>query len=193
MVPDPSKSSLGLEYFCKEIFPRVRARRPQTTLSIVGANADPDAAQKFTGEGIHLLGQVPDIREPLSSHTVFVCPIRLGAGVRVKILEAFASGIPVVSTSLGAEGLAVRSGEELLLADDPGRFANACLQLLEQPHLAGTIASNARQLVETRYDWPIVAAKLEQVYRELVRQRGHSLPANPAGPAAESPASLVAR
>jgi glycosyltransferase involved in cell wall biosynthesis len=161
----------GLRFFCSEIFPLIRTRRPQATLSIVGANSGAQETALFSGEGIRLLGQVPDIRDPLASHSVFVCPIRTGAGVRVKILEAFASGIPVVSTSLGAEGLAARPGEELFLADSPGAFADACLELLEDPAHAQEMAAKARHLVEQRYDLPAVIHRLERVYHELVASR----------------------
>jgi GT2 family glycosyltransferase/glycosyltransferase involved in cell wall biosynthesis len=181
----------GLEYFCREVLPLIRARRPTATLSIVGANAELEDAARFSGDGIRLLGQVPDIRDPLGTHAVFVCPIRTGAGVRVKILEAFASGIPVVSTSLGAEGLAAASGEELMLADTPADFAEACLRLLEEPERAWRIAANARRLVETRYDWPVVMARLDRVYRELVSRRSAGPAPTPSLPPTQSPANVL--
>jgi GT2 family glycosyltransferase/glycosyltransferase involved in cell wall biosynthesis len=159
----------GLAYFTSEIFPRIRARRPSATLNVVGAGAPVNGFQP--GEGVRVLGQVPDIQEPLGRFAAFVCPIRTGAGVRVKILEAFASGIPVVSTSLGAEGISVKSGHDVILADTPEPFAEGCLRLLEQPDLARSIAANARRLVEEKYDWPIVMAKLDATYRVLVRQQ----------------------
>jgi len=165
----------GLQVFCDTILPLIRARRPQTTLYIAGANAPVEWEHRFAGDGIRLLGQVQDIRKPLSAYSVFVCPIWLGAGVRVKILEAFASGIPVVSTPLGAEGLAVTAGADLLLADSPHAFADACLTLLEQPGRAEALAASARRLVETRYDWPVVAGQLEEVYQELVASRRKAL------------------
>ncbi|MBI4463310.1 MAG: glycosyltransferase [Acidobacteria bacterium] len=161
----------GLTYFCREIFPLIRARRPRVSLTVVGAQAPPAMQQMLEGDGIDLLGEVADIREPLSRHAVFICPIRTGAGVRVKILEAFASGIPVVSTHLGAEGLHVLPGTHLRLADAPGEFAAATLELLEQPDKAAAIAFEARQLVESTYDWSIVGQKLEEVYRRLVAER----------------------
>jgi len=183
----------GLAYFCDQVLPLIRARRPGVILNIVGAGATADGKQGFAGEGVRLLGQVPDIREPLASHAVFVCPIRTGAGVRVKILEAFASGIPVVSTTLGAEGLASKSGEEILLADTPSAFAEACLKLLEQPALAESIANRARRLAETRYDWPVVMDQLDRAYRELVRRQRGVRSAPPSPPVMPRSGSLVAR
>ncbi|MBI1955297.1 MAG: glycosyltransferase [Acidobacteria bacterium] len=158
----------GLRYFCQEVFPQIRARRPQATLTIVGAQSPPEIQQTLSGEGIHFLGQVDDIREPLGQHAVFVCPILSGAGVRVKLLEAFASGIPAVSTPLGAEGIAATPGTHLLVANTPAEFAAACLQLLEQPEKAAALAANARRLVETTYDWAVVGHRLEQIYYQLV-------------------------
>jgi GT2 family glycosyltransferase/glycosyltransferase involved in cell wall biosynthesis len=169
----------GLQYFVEQVLPIIRARRPHATLTIVGANAGAEERERFRGDGIRMLGQAPDIREPLSAHAVFVCPIRTGAGVRVKILEAFASGIPVVSTSLGAEGLAAVSGEAALLADSPAAFANACIDLLSNPAEASAVAARARQLVEDRYDLAVVIRKLEGLYQELVASR-RGLPARPA-------------
>jgi glycosyltransferase involved in cell wall biosynthesis len=112
--------------------------------------------------------------------------------VRVKILEAFASGIPVVSTPLGAEGLAATSGSELLLANSPEEFSEACLTLLEQPQLAHSIAAGAHQLVKTRYDWPVVITELERVYQELVSSRRKVLPPLSPAPSEKRP-SLAAR
>ena len=158
----------GLIYFRRRVLPLIQARRPGVTFAIAGANATPEIRQMLTGEGIHFLGQVPDIREPLSRYAIFVCPILAGAGMRVKILEAFASGIPVVSTPLGAEGLSGTNGVHFMLADSPAKFAEATLYLLENPEAATAMAAHARQLVETSYDWPAAAVKLEEIYRQLI-------------------------
>jgi glycosyltransferase involved in cell wall biosynthesis len=182
----------GLAYFCERVLPLIRARRPEVTLTIVGAGGSGEWAQRFAGDGVRLLGQVPDIQEPLSSHAVFVCPIQTGAGVRVKILEAFASGIPVVSTPLGAEGLAAAPGSDLLLAGTAEEFCRACLTLLEQPQLARSLATSARQLVSTRYDWPVVIAELDRVYQELVSSRRKDFQTPPHS-ASEKQPSLTAR
>lgn len=161
----------GLLYFCREILPLVRAQRPSVTFHVVGANATSQLRQMLPQEGIRFHGQVPDIREPLARYSVFVCPILSGAGMRVKILEAFASGIPVVSTLLGAEGMEAQSGTHLLLARSPQEFAAHTLLLLQDPPAAAAMAREARQLVEEVYDWPAAARKLEAIYRELIEQK----------------------
>ena len=169
----------GLKYFCRKVLPLIRARRPQATLNAVGAQALPEIERMFLGEGIRLLGKVPDVREPLSQHAVFVCPILVGAGIRVKILEAFSSGIPVVSTSIGAEGLGATHGADIMLADSPEEFAAATLHLLEHPEAAAAMAAQAHRLVETVYDWQVVGRKLDQVYCELVASKTDSEPRAP--------------
>jgi glycosyltransferase involved in cell wall biosynthesis len=167
----------GLQYFCEKVLPIIRSRRPDATLTIVGAGSGGNGEGLLAGEGIRMLGQVPDIREPLGRFAVFICPIRSGAGVRVKILEAFASGIPVVSTTLGAEGLSAKPDSDIILADSPEAFAAGCLRLLEDASLAQSMAANARRLVETRYNLPVVMERLDDAYQELVRRRRGVLPA----------------
>ncbi|MBI4465010.1 MAG: glycosyltransferase, partial [Acidobacteria bacterium] len=169
----------GMKYFCQRVVPLIRARHPLVTLAVVGAQASPELQQAVGSEGIRFLGQVSDIREPLGQHAVFVCPILSGAGLRIKLLEAFASGIPVVSTSLGAEGITATPGTHLLIADSPAAFAAACLRLLEEPEKAVALAANARRLAETNYDWSVMGRRLEQVYDRCIARR--SIPVNTAG------------
>jgi len=165
----------GLRYFTGEILPLIRARRPTAMLTVVGAQAPPELERAAVASGekgaVVFRGSVPDIREPLSEYAVFVCPILSGAGVRVKLLEAFSAGIPVVSTSLGAEGIAARSGREFLCADSPEDFAAACLRLLEHSEEAAGLAARARRLVETTYDWTPVGRRLDSIYYQLIRQK----------------------
>ena len=117
------------------------------------------------------LGLVDDVREPLSRYAVFVCPILSGSGVRVKLLEAFAAGIPVVSTKVGAEGLARQDGEFCALADDPKDFAERVLALLEDPQAAAEMAARARAEVEARWDMEAITRRLVNGYRELVAEK----------------------
>ncbi len=132
---------------------------------VVGAGAGPDVEELAHGPGLRFLGRVEDIREPLSRYAVFLCPIFAGAGVRVKILEAFACGIPVVSTPLGSEGLDTANGRELLLARNAREFVSATLEVFEDPERAEQMARRARQALEKRWDWEVVAPRLEECYR----------------------------
>src|SRR5579864_5440347 len=117
-----------------------------------------------------MIGFVEDVREPLMRYSLFVCPILAGSGVRVKLLEAFAAGIPVVSTRLGAEGLADKDGEICALADDPAAFAGHVVQLLRHPEEAGALARRARAEVVARRDVRAMTERLVECYRAEVRR-----------------------
>jgi glycosyltransferase involved in cell wall biosynthesis len=118
-----------------------------------------------------MLGYVDDVREPLARYAVFVCPILSGSGVRVKLLEAFAAGIPVVSTVVGAEGLARTDGEFCALSDDPGGFAERVLGLFENPEAAAEMASRARAEVERNWDMAAITHKLVESYAQIVKEK----------------------
>ncbi len=162
----------ALRFLIQQVLPGLRARSPEVQLAVAGAHAGGEVLDLVRAPGVRFLGCVEDIREPLSECAVFLCPIFAGAGVRVKIMEAFAAGIPVISTPLGAEGLDVQDGRELVLARDAQEFVSATLELLEDPHRAEQIVRRARQAVEERWDWEVVVQKLERSYRAaLVRCR----------------------
>src|SRR5262249_55241172 len=133
------------------------------------AHAYPD----FAG-ALEMLGFVDDVREPLGRYSVFVCPILSGSGVRVKLLEAFAAGIPVVSTRVGAEGLARKDGEFCALADDAAGLADRVVALFEHPDQAGAMAARARTEVEENWDMAAITAKLVAGYKEMVREKQNS-------------------
>ena len=165
----PNQSAL--EWFVREVFPKVRECRPKARLIAVGAQAPEGFRESLEKPGIEFLGAVEDIREPMARYAVFLAPILSGSGVRVKLLEAFAAGIPVVATPLGAEGLTERSGEIAWIADDAEGFAAGVLRLLEEPHRARELAARARKEVEARWDMARITQALEGRYRELVREK----------------------
>ena len=117
-----------------------------------------------------MIGFVEDVREPLMRYSLFVCPILAGSGVRVKLLEAFAAGIPVVSTRLGAEGLADQDGEICALADDPADFAAHVVRLLRLPEEAEALARRARAEVVAKRDMRAMTERLVECYRAEVRR-----------------------
>jgi glycosyltransferase involved in cell wall biosynthesis len=161
---------LALRWFAGEVLPLVAAVRPECRLVVVGS--DPPPPHMLPGSGnIEFRGFVDDVREPLSRYSVFVCPVRSGSGVRVKLLEAFAAGIPVVSTRLGAEGLARVDGEFCALADSPAEFARKTLALLTNPDEAAEMAGRARSEVETNWDMAVVTGRLVESYRKVVREK----------------------
>ncbi len=161
----------ALAYFIERVLPAVRAARPAARLLVAGAHAPPNFAATMSAPGVEFLGRVEDIRELYARCAVFVCPILSGSGIRVKLLEAFAAGIPTVSTALGAEGLATESGEIVELAETPESFAAATLSLLDDPDRARAMAGRARREVEQNWSAEQRTAKLEQHYREVLRRK----------------------
>jgi glycosyltransferase involved in cell wall biosynthesis len=154
--------------FVREMWPRVRASRPDATLTSVGRDDHSSAAECRAAPGVQLTGWVPEIDPFVQESRVLVVPMRAGSGMRVKILEAMARGLPVVSTSVGCEGIGVEPGRHLLLADTADAFADAVLRVLSDDELAATLARNARALVLERYD---VAAVRALVLHALARVR----------------------
>jgi len=162
----------ALTWFLREVFPKVRAEEPRARLVIIGS--DPPARHSLPeAEAIDLIGFVDDVREPLKRYSLFVCPILSGSGVRVKLLEAFAAGIPVVSTRLGAEGLADKDGDLCALADDAPSFAAHIVKLLRDPNTAARMAERARAEVVSKRDMRVMTEGLVECYRtEVTRMRG---------------------
>ncbi len=180
----------GLMWFLDDVLPLIIERSPRARLIIVGSEAPPRHVLP-PSPNIELRGFVEDIREPLARCSVFVCPVLSGSGVRVKLLEAFAAGIPVVSTRLGAEGLARRDGEFCALADDPAGFADRTVQFLDAPDRAIEMAERARREVQTNWDSAVITRTLIQSYREILREkRGEPQPA-PAVTCSSDPASAA--
>jgi glycosyltransferase involved in cell wall biosynthesis len=138
--------------FVRDMWPRVLASRPDATLTSVGRDDHPSAAECRAAPGVRLTGWVPEIDPFVHESRLLVVPMRAGSGMRVKILEAMARGLPVVSTSVGCEGIGVEPGRHLLLADTPDAFADAVLRVLSDDDLAATLARHARALVLERYD-----------------------------------------
>lgn len=166
-------NQVALEWFTRDVLPEIRRRRPKARLVVAGS--DPPPPHAYTDEGVEMLGFVEDIRELLARCAVFVCPILSGSGVRVKLLEAFASGIPVVSTRIGAEGLGVEDGRYCRLADEASEFAEKTLALLSEPDEGAAMAARARREVEENWDMVRITARLEASYREAVRQKAGGL------------------
>jgi glycosyltransferase involved in cell wall biosynthesis len=138
---------------------------------VVGSEPPPPGFFQHV-DSVELIGFVEDVRDPLARYSVFVCPILSGSGVRVKLLEAFASGIPVVSTRLGAEGLAEGDGEICALADQPADFARRVIDLLRDPQKAADMAARAREEVVAKRDIRGMTRRMVQGYRaEVARKR----------------------
>jgi polysaccharide biosynthesis protein PslH len=154
------------------IFPRVRAVCPDAVLRIVGANAP--AGMADAAAGIAVNADVPSVRPFLERAAVFVAPLRLGGGMRVKVLEALAAGKAVVATSLAVEGLAVESGVQLLLAEDDDRLAAAIIDLLRDIEKQRALATRARAWAAANLSPTGPVAAFERLYRDLISGGGHA-------------------
>jgi polysaccharide biosynthesis protein PslH len=155
----------GILWFLEQVLPKVRERRPDVVFDIVGANP-PQEIKSFgeTDKRINVTGYVDDTLPYLEKASLMVVPLRAGGGMRVKILNALGQGLPVVSTTLGCEGIAVSSGVHLLVADSPEDFADSVVCLLEDEQFARKLGRNGRQLIEERYDYQRACQALEDVY-----------------------------
>jgi len=155
-------------WFGETILPRLRQARPDLRCLVVGKAPDPRLrALAARQPGLVVTGAVADVQPYLARAAVYVVPMRMGSGTRLKVLEALAAGVPVVSTRLGMEGIAANAAEYALLAESPAAFARAVLRLLDQPALAATLARRGRALAEQHYDWARLAPRLPTLYREL--------------------------
>jgi len=150
----------GARWFLERIFPLVVRGRPDARITFVGKNPS-SALRAFAREGqIVFTGRVEDVRPFVQRAQVFVVPLRIGGGTRLKLLEALATGVPLVSTRVGAEGLDFSADEHLLLADEPQDFANAVLALANDKPRAARLAASGRARVLERYDWTVTTQPL---------------------------------
>ena len=149
----------GMQFFVADIWPRVRASIPDATLTIVGRNPAGRLRELAApASGIEVTGSVPDVRPYMDRAALFVVPLRIGGGTRLKVFEAMAMECPVVSTAIGAEGLPVQDGEHFCSADEPEAFAQACIALLRDPARAAAMARRAARYVRSEFGWDRVAA-----------------------------------
>jgi sugar transferase (PEP-CTERM/EpsH1 system associated) len=157
-------------YFVREILPRIRRQIPEVCLRVVGRRPSPRLRELATRDrGVDVTGEVEDIRPYLGRASVYVVPLRVGSGTRLKIFEAMAMGRAIVSTSVGAEGLPVKHEENILLADEPEDFAHAVVGLLRDSHRRIELGRAARQLVEEKHGWASVAADFEAALAAVVQ------------------------
>jgi sugar transferase (PEP-CTERM/EpsH1 system associated) len=160
----------AMTYFCRDILPAIRAAAPGTQLSIVGRAPTPAVQKLAADRGVVVTGRVDDVRPYMRDAAVYVVPLRIGGGTRLKIFEAMAMGKAVVSTTVGAEGLPVEDGKQVLIADEPGAFARAVVRLLDDVTERRRLEAAARALVVARYDWSAVAGELEVALIRFARR-----------------------
>jgi glycosyltransferase involved in cell wall biosynthesis len=157
----------GVQYFVSEILPLIRKRRPDCRVAIAGRR--PTQAIQDLGKrdsGILVTGTVPDVRPYLWGSSISVVPLRIGGGTRLKIFEAMAAKLPVVSTTVGAEGLPVTDSKHIAIADSPERFAQRCLELLSDGERCKHMAMEAWDLVARQFSWDAVTREFEDMLQD---------------------------
>lgn len=159
----------GIRWFLQEVLPLVRKKLPKVTLTIVGKNPPRDFLRlaEDPENGVIVTGFIEDLDPYFAKSALMVIPVRAGGGMRVRILEAFARAMPVVTTTIGLEGIQAQPGKDVLVADSPSDFAEAVLRLMHDKALQASLASNSRQLVESKYDWQVVLRELDKTYEQL--------------------------
>ena len=161
----------AMRYFLTEIYPLIQGTVPDITLTITGSTVGVNLSELPIDANVRLSGYVDDIRPLVSGSAICVVPIRDGSGTRLKILEAMALGTPIVATTKAAEGIEARHGEQLLIADEAATFADCVVSLLQDSALRQRLATNARQLVEARYDWSLIGGRFVTLIEGTVQRR----------------------
>lgn len=161
----------AVRYFAREILPIIRSQVPACRFIIVGKEPGEIVNAQADGHTVLVTGAVEDVRPYYECAAVSVAPIRFGGGTRIKILEAMAMGKAVVSTTIGIEGIPAANGREAVIADDPGGFAKACIELLRDVERANELGRNARSFVCRRFDRPIIEHKIQSYFESILRDR----------------------
>ncbi|HYP02079.1 MAG TPA: glycosyltransferase, partial [Pyrinomonadaceae bacterium] len=163
----------AIRYFTEEIMPRIRAAVPDATLTVVGRNPYPSLLELSKRDpSIIVTGRVEDVRPFMERAPVYIVPLRVGGGTRLKIYEAMAMEKAIVSTRVGAEGLPVTDGEELVLADTPEDFASAVVRLMQDAGAARELGARAGRTVREKFGWAGVAQRFTELCERAVRVHG---------------------
>lgn len=156
-------------YFVQRIFPLIRKEIPLAHFTIVGRDPT-DAVKALAGDGVEVTGSVPDVRPYLQRAGVFVCPMRSGAGIKNKILQAWAMGKAIVSTTEGAGSMRTQGGHNILIRNSPQDFADAVVDLLRNPIKAAQLGEAGRNTIESHYTWAVKARELEALMEQIVQK-----------------------
>lgn len=161
----------AVTYFINDVLPLVRRQFPETRFLVTGGTGNVDVSALAAQPGVTFTGYLPDVAAAVRKAWAVVVPLREGGGTRLKVLEAMALGTPVVATRKGAEGLNVRHGANILLADTPDELAEAIATLFHDPALRAGLAGNARRLVEETYDWSVIGRRLLALVADVAAAR----------------------
>jgi len=162
----------GIAHFIEDVLPRVRRQIPAASLTVVGRNPSARLRAAAAVADVEITGLVDDVRPHMADAAVYVVPLRIGGGTRLKIFEALSMAKAVVSTTVGAEGLPLTPGRHFLRADEPAEFAAAVTSLLRDAARRRALGAEGRRLVEARYSWPKVVDEFESRCGEVLRDAG---------------------
>jgi glycosyltransferase involved in cell wall biosynthesis len=156
----------GIRWFLNDVFPLIQKNNPDVSLTVIGKNPPQDFLDRAAREKdtIRVTGYVESLVPYLEASALMVVPVRAGGGMRVRILEAFAYAMPVVTTTVGLEGINAIPGQDVLVADSETNFANQVNQLLENPSLREKLSTNGRNLAESKYDWQVVLSAMMPIF-----------------------------
>jgi len=163
----------GIIWFYNDIFPLIKRKTPQSKLYIIGKNP-PYIVKRLQTHDVVITGFVDDVRKYMAISSVFIVPLKTGGGMRIKILNALAMGKPVVSTSVGCEGIEVRDGEHLYIANTAKEFAHKVIELLNDSHKCKQIGEAGMKLVREKYNWERMVELLEKQYSEVLEEKAQS-------------------
>ena len=161
----------GILWFVTTAWPALQQRFAESQTGNRSAAIPRPDSGPFQGPDIIVTGTVPDVRPYYADASAVLVPLRTGSGTRLKILEAMAAGVPVISTPLGAEGIDVNPGKDILLTATPEQFIESIERILKTPELSQSIAAAARQLMQERYDWPMIGERLFAIHADLVGRK----------------------
>jgi glycosyltransferase involved in cell wall biosynthesis len=157
----------AVTWFAQDVLPLIQRQVNDATFVVVGKEPHPRVQELEKLPGVTVTGFVPDIRAHIAAAAIYVVPLRMGGGTRLKVLEAMAMRSALVSTRLGCEGFPLTDSKELLFADDAEAFARSIVSLLQDPASRQRLGEAGRRFVETTYGWSAIVPKLKAVYREL--------------------------
>jgi sugar transferase (PEP-CTERM/EpsH1 system associated) len=158
-------------FFLEEIWPLVKKVIPDLSLTLIGHQPPEEAISLSKKEKIEVLGFIDDVRPYVAQATAYIVPIRVGGGTRLKILDAWACGKAVVSTSIGCEGLEVTPGRNILIGDTPGQFAEQVIKVCADGNLRRSLGKEGRKLVEEKYSWKMIGEDLNRIYENLISKK----------------------
>jgi polysaccharide biosynthesis protein PslH len=154
-------------YFCREIFPIIKRYIKDVKLSIIGKNPPPEILQLEEIDNVEVGGYYVDVRPCYDKCSAFIVPLRSGSGTRLKILEALSMGSPVISTSIGCQGIEVTNGTDIIVIDKPEEFAKEVVGILKNKDLRQKLIKNGRRLIEEKYNWGVIIGNLDKIYKNF--------------------------